>query len=59
MSRPTATNTAPNGADEIVEQARYPSPPPHLTHISRGVHVRCIPRNITSLRIFESDRLCH
>ncbi|KAL5508132.1 hypothetical protein ACEPAH_5750 [Sanghuangporus vaninii] len=24
--------------DEFVEPARFPSPPPHVTHISRGVH---------------------
>lgn len=26
--------------EDVPELPRYPSPPPHLTHASRGIHVR-------------------
>lgn len=38
-------------AEEIedpLEISRYPSPPPHLTHASRGVHVRVLELPVTN-----------
>ncbi|EJD01319.1 WD40 repeat-like protein [Fomitiporia mediterranea MF3/22] len=38
MANRASKGNKPEDVDEFVEPARYPSPPPHITHISRGVH---------------------
>ena len=39
MASRIAKPTKPEDIEEPVDRPRFPSPPPHLTHVSRGVHV--------------------